>query len=143
MRERQHTCICEENDMTVSGVSASDSTQIDAQNNNQKKLRDDFNQLQQALSSGSLDQAQQAFSTLQNDLPSGAANGPLGKALASVGDALNNGDVSGAQQAFTAMQQQVKGGGHHHHHHHAQTQQTSANTTDSSSSVGTMVNKIA
>jgi hypothetical protein len=131
--------------MSVTSISGTTPVQTDdVQNSNAKKLRNDFNQLQQALSSGSIDQAQQAFSTLQSDLPSGAANSPFGKAIASIGDALQSGDLSGAQQAFAAMQQQVKGGGHHHHHHHAsQTTPTSSSTSDPTSNTGTLLNTIA
>jgi len=144
--------------MSVTSISGTDPNQgLDPQNGAGKKIRDDFQQLQQALSSGDLDQAKQAFSTLQSDLPGGAtsSNSPLGKALGAIGDALNSGDVNGAQQAFAALQQQQRQGGvggHHHHHHHkasgtdGSTSSSSTSTsTDSTTttSVGSLVNQIA
>jgi ribosomal protein S20 len=111
-------------------------------------VRSDFKQLKDALTSGSLDQAQQAFNTLQSDLPSGvSSNSPFGQALDAVGQALKSGDVSSAQQALAAIQQRAQGAHHHHHHHHAQGQDASgasgaAMQTDNGqcTGVGTIVN---
>jgi hypothetical protein len=82
-------------------------------------VRSDFQQLTHTLAAGSIDAAQQALSTLQRDLPNSAAATPIGQALSAVGEALQSGDVSAAQEAFAKLQQQVSAaGGHHHRHHH-------------------------
>jgi hypothetical protein len=45
-----------------------------------------------------------------------------GKDLEALANALSSGDLSGAQQAFASLQQDLQGTGrvrrHHHHHHH-------------------------
>jgi soluble cytochrome b562 len=130
--------------MTTSAIGASDPYQAGgAQNNNFQKVRTDFKQLSDALTSGSVDQAQQALSTLQSDLPSGASNSPLGKALDGVSQALQSGDVNGAQQALSSLK------GHHHHHHHqsqtpdASTTSTPQPTANASQDVGRIVNASA
>lgn len=101
-----------------------------------RKIRQDFDQLGQALSAGDLSGAQQAFAAYQQDLQGlqqASAAQPVAQnaqttlqdAVSALGTALNAGDVSGAQKAFTAMQQALQhAGGHMHHHHpHAQAAQ--------------------
>jgi hypothetical protein len=112
-----------------------------------QKVRADFQQLTDAFASGNLDQARQAVATLQSDLPSGASNSPIGKALNAVEQALQSGNLSAAQQAFAALSQGQ--GVHHHRHHHHQSpgaSAASANTTtptDPTSGVGTVFNTSA
>ncbi len=82
-----------------------------------------FQQLAKSLQSGDLAGAQQAFATLQQDAPKGAAGkGPLSTDIAGLGQALQSGDLAGAQKAFATLQQDAQkvgaGRGHHHHHHH-------------------------
>ncbi len=132
--------------MSVSSVgSISDPYQTaSAQKGKYSTVSSDFRQLGDALSSGDLAQAQQAFSTLQSALPSGASNTPLGKALGSIGQALQSGNVEDAQQAFTALQQQMQSHRGHHHHHKggAATQAAGSPTPNadaSSSTIGTIV----
>jgi len=105
--------------MSVPSISGLDSTQSVYVSPFQN-LKSDFSNLSGALASGNLDQAQQAFGKLQNDLAPGASNGPLGQALSAVGQALQNGDVEGANQALQSLQvqfQSAKAQGHHHGHH--------------------------
>jgi len=106
--------------MTVSATSSGAASAADWQKQFQQ-VRQDFATLAQALQTGDLSTAQQAYAALQKDLPnsSGAAS-PSGAAtpnspLAKLGQALQSGDLPGAQQAFAAMQQARHG----HHHHHA------------------------
>ena len=95
----------------------------------------DFAALSQALQQGDLAAAQQAFATLQQDVPwvgraassqstAGTTAGPVASSLQALGNALTSGDLAGAQQAFANLQQAH--GGHHGHHRHADTQAQSA-----------------
>ena len=86
-----------------------------------KTVRNDFRTLAQAIQSGNLTDAQQAYATLQKDLPANSSStqsgtNPRDTALAQIGQALQSGDITGAQQALSALQQ----GRHAHHHHHHQ-----------------------
>ncbi|MGH9487757.1 MAG: hypothetical protein ACRD04_09260 [Terriglobales bacterium] len=86
-----------------------------------------FSALGQALQSGSMSDAQQAFSSLQQDLQqgsgavgfghgqhhhghrsSGSNNGSIGQAFGSLGQALQSGNMSAAQNAYTALQQDLE-----------------------------------
>jgi hypothetical protein len=83
-----------------------------------------FNQLGQALQSGDLTGAQQAFTALtqiiqqtqqgQNANPTGAQS-QIQKDLAAVGQALQSGDLGGAQKAFAAVQQDIQNARLAHH----------------------------
>jgi hypothetical protein len=80
-------------------------------------FKNDLQQLAQALQSGNLGAAQQAYATLSQFIsqnpPPGGTNGqsdPLSQALSQVGSALQSGNVGAAQQAFSALQ----AGGHGH-----------------------------
>ena len=124
--------------MSISSISnAAPTFQPPPQNN----IRQNFQQLSQALQSGDLSGAQQAYATLLQNLPNQGANGssnsnnPFQQAIASIGSALQSGDVSSAQQALQQLQGQMKGA--HHHHHHGGGQQSvqasnSSTATDSS-----------
>jgi hypothetical protein len=91
-----------------------------------------FQQLSQALASGNLSAAQQAFAAIQQNAPQGstAQNGQgstLQNAFTALGQALQSGNLAAAQQAFTQLQQ---AGGHHHHHHGQESQAASAASGD-------------
>jgi outer membrane protein assembly factor BamD (BamD/ComL family) len=105
-----------------------------------QQIQSAFQQLGQDLQAGNLTQAQEDFATLSQDLPglqqsenagaisSGAGNSsgnPIEQAFAALGQALQQGNLSAAQQDFATIQQdsqQAQGSGqpHHHHHHHFQ-----------------------
>ena len=85
----------------------------------QNPLQQNFQSLAQAIKSGDLSAAQQAFTTLSQSLPqgsSGSGSSPFQQALQSIGSALQSGDISGAQSALQGLQKGHHGG----HHHHAQ-----------------------
>ena len=137
--------------MSVTSISSlTDSYQIDnAQKSTLEKVRSVFEQFKEALASGTIDQAQQAFSALQNDLPSGASGSPMGQALNAVGQALQSGDITGAQQVFASLGQRVQAQGAHRHHHHHHRQNAAAGNAPtgspsvpdgSTSTIGTLVN---
>lgn len=119
--------------MNVSNVSYGAVSQSSGQS--QQGFRYYFNQLSQALQSGDLSAAQQAYASL-SQLPQvqNSQNTILTQGLSAIGTALQSGNVNGAEQAFTSMQQQWRSsvqassgatgntqqaGGHHHHHHHS------------------------
>ncbi len=100
--------------MNVSSVSNTAFTPSAQQSN----AGNNWQQLTQALQSGNLSAAQQAYATLTQsagNLP-GGQNGPLAQALSKIGAALQSGDIGGAQQALTQLQQQAASKPHHHHH---------------------------
>ncbi|MGB8275635.1 MAG: hypothetical protein WCF16_10250 [Alphaproteobacteria bacterium] len=93
------------------------------------QTRNYFSQLAQSLTSGDLSGAQQAFTSLQQILQSsgqagaqGDKNNPSGQSkiqqdLATVGQALQSGDIAGAQKAFASLQQDLQAARLAHHHH--------------------------
>lgn len=87
----------------------------------------DLQNLDQALQSGNLANAQAAFSTFQQNLSTSnstqtpsSSNSAVSKDLQSIQSALKSGDLSGAQKAFTQLKADFKsasharGAGHHH-----------------------------
>jgi len=78
------------------------------------------------------------------DTSSQAGSTGLSTDLAAVGSALQSGDLSGAQSAFTTLTQDLQGTqqsqgtqrtyGHHHHHHHGSSQATDSSQTSNTSS---------
>jgi ribosomal protein S20 len=132
--------------MTVSSVSSTLSTyQTDVQSPRNQSVQA-FKALQSALQSGDLSGAQTAFAALQKDLqpPSqttqaSSATGQStqmsqgGQDLETLANALSSGELSGAQQAFASLQQDLQGTGRaRRHHHHG----GSANSTTRASQAG-------
>ena len=141
--------------MSISGISSDPTVSQNYGSNPFQQIRKDFMALKTSLSSGDLTAAQTAFATLQQDLQNvgqaqsnqqsatataTAAGGPLDNDLAAIGQALQNGDIGGAQTAFATLQKdmqqmrQTQGGqqsrrAHHHHHHHHGGAQNAQNTT--------------
>jgi hypothetical protein len=98
--------------MSISPVSGGPVYQPQSQNTG---FRSAFQQLTSAISSGDLQSAQQAYSTLsglQQGQPN--ANSPFAQFLSQLGSDLSSGNIAGAQQDLQAFQ---KAHGHHHHHH--------------------------
>ena len=135
--------------MDVSSISAALSASATNTSSAFKQSATDFKSLAQALQSGDLAGAQQAFATLQQDSPwvsravsaSDTANGGAGSTVASalqtLSKALQSGDISGAQQAFAALQQAFQTG-HHGHHHHAPAGASSAPAVPVNNTVATV-----
>jgi hypothetical protein len=67
--------------------------------------------------------------------------------LAAIGTALQAGDITSAQTAFSTLQQSQKTGGHHHHHHAKPAASTAASDITSSinpnGTTGTQINTSA
>jgi outer membrane protein assembly factor BamD (BamD/ComL family) len=102
-------------------------------------------QLGQALQSGDLSGAQNAFSSLQQLLPSSTVNqaqttqqtnqSTFTTDLNALGQALQSGDLSKAQDAFAKLQQDMQAAQKgHRHHHKAGNSQNSVSSSNSSSS---------
>ncbi len=94
-----------------------------------------------ALSSGDVGAAQKAYAGLTGGNSTASATSPLGQ----IGQALQAGDLAGAQKA--AQSWQAARSGHHHGHHQtvaapAPTPATS-DTTTATSGVGTLINLTA
>jgi hypothetical protein len=102
--------------MAVSGVSLTSP----ASQTNQADPRQLFLQLANAIKSGNITGAQQAFAQLTQSLGNNTANdpnGPFAQALDAIGQALQGNDINGAQQALAQLQQQAQAGHRHHGHH--------------------------
>ena len=121
----------------------------------------DFQALQSALGSGDLSGAQQAFASLQKDLQSAGSTGRRhhhhgdsasnatqsaqgsssssqkssqgAQDLQALQTALTSGDLSGAQQAFAALKQDLQASGQAGHHHHRHSGSVNGTTQASSS----------
>ncbi|MBS1850675.1 MAG: hypothetical protein JST79_07160 [Acidobacteria bacterium] len=110
--------------MSVAGISSTSAVnsllQVGASAYSQRQsFRSGLQQLYQALQSGDLTTAQQAYNSLTQNGTSPFRNSQLAQDFAAVGQALQAGDISGAQQAFATFQQDVQTvvQAHHHHHH--------------------------
>ncbi|MBV8603490.1 MAG: hypothetical protein JO224_02275 [Pelomonas sp.] len=76
-----------------------------------QQTREDFKDLADALKSGNLDAAKQAYADLSKNVPAAALNNP-NSPLAKIGQALDSGDISGAQSAMKSMHAHRGHGGH-------------------------------
>jgi outer membrane protein assembly factor BamD (BamD/ComL family) len=119
-----------------------------------QQIKTEFQQLGQDLQSGNLTQAQSDFATLSQNLSNASQNtaaanaaatpaattstNPVVQAFAQLGQDLQSGNLQGAQQDFTNLQQDLSQSssqqveGHHgHHHHHAESSQSSSSSSQS------------
>lgn len=117
--------------MSISNISSATNPFLTSMQSGIKQRNSDFSALGQALNTGDLSGAQQAFAAFQSDQQnlfsilqsqssqqSNLQNGGTqqGNPLQALQQALSSGDLSGAQQAFAALQQTMTHGHHHHHH---------------------------
>jgi hypothetical protein len=130
--------------MSVSSISSSSGLSSAAWQTQARQIQSDFQSLGNALQSGDLTASQQAFATLQQDLPASqsASSTTSSSPLNALGQALQSGNLPAAQQAFAALK------GHHGHHHHGGggSAVASAVTTPASSpttTTGTVLNTVA
>ena len=124
--------------MSISGISGLPTSSSQTASS-QADFRQSFNQLATALDSGSLSDAQQAYSALtqlqgSGQGPSANANTPVARALSQIGQDLQNGDLSGAQQALASLKAH---GGHHRGHHGGATDSAASSTVGSTPASGT------
>jgi chemotaxis protein histidine kinase CheA len=132
---------------TVSGIGASDSSLINWQAN-MTQFQTNFENLGNALQSGDLTAAQQAFSTLLQGTSS--SNNPqdnIQSDFDALGKALDSGDMAAAKKAFSKLEQDMQAlkTSRHHHHHHKQAAQSDAdsNLQTVSDNTGTTSGNIA
>ncbi len=153
--------------MSISSVSANSSLAQTDWRDIMNQWKQDFKQLASALQSGNLAGAQTAFKALQqlqqsnqsggqssNGQQASSSNNPIQNDFAALGKALNAGDLSGAQSAFSQLQTDMQAAGsngasggvqsahHRHHHRHvssaSDSDSTTADPTASTSSAGSL-----
>ena len=119
--------------MRVSSSGSSSASQS-ASISNWQKNQQNFKDLTASLKSGDLAAAQKAFASLSgnNSTNSANSNSPLAK----IGQALQNGDLKGAQEAMQAMRSR-------HNHNGEQNTVASQTSTSTSSTVGSVINTTA
>jgi len=94
--------------MSISAISAGSTSQMSA-SNPMVQMKQKFDDLGSALSSGNLDDAKKAFAELQKNAPSGGD----GKSPSEIDDlkkALDSGDLKGAQEAYSKIQEKMSQG---------------------------------
>jgi hypothetical protein len=90
--------------VSVAGIASSSFSQLANIQRNYQQVRGEFKQLGQDRQAGNLTQAQTDFVTLSQSFSTQlASSSPAAKALNSVGQALQSGDISAAQQAFASL----------------------------------------
>jgi hypothetical protein len=123
-----------------------------------QQIQQDFKQLAGSLKSGDLAGAQKAYAALQKLLPSQSQNStsstqssssstnPIVNDFNALGKALQSGDLTAAQSAFSTLQSDLKSQSQSsttgalmqamrpHHHHHAAAAQGSDGDSDATSS---------
>jgi hypothetical protein len=125
--------------MSVSAISSNNAlNQIASLPNTNQQQRTEFQQLTQALQSGNLSNAQQAFSALTNSATtSGLQSVQLTQELSKLGSALQSGSLTSARQAYSAVQQNLQNSNpmaaHHHRPHHGGSQLLTSGFPDSTS----------
>ena len=134
--------------MSISGISSSTTNY----RNQFQEIMKDFSALKTDLSSGNLTTAQQAYTTLTQDLQNvqqtegiqqTSGGSQISTDLAAVGKALQSGDLKTAQSAFATLTQDLQSAaqtqgtqqtyGHHHHHHHGGSSQTASTSSQGTS----------
>ena len=97
----------------------------------------------QGLQSGNEGQNITTNSTIGSTGVPGNSNNTIAKDFATLGQALQSGNLNDAQNAFAQLQtdmQTQKGGYHRHHHHHHEENETSPSSSSNASSQGTSQN---
>jgi outer membrane protein assembly factor BamD (BamD/ComL family) len=128
--------------MSVSAISLSNElNQAHSLQNTNQQQRTDFQQLTQALQSGNLSNAQQAFSALTNSAKnSGLQSLQLTQDLSKLGSALRSGNLTSARQAYSSIQQNLQNfnpmAAHHHRPHNGASRLLTSGFPDSTSSSG-------
>ena len=128
--------------MSISPISSSNALlQANSLQSTNQKNQTDFQQLTQALQSGNLSSAQQAFSALTGSATtSGLLSVQMSQDLGKLGSALQSGNLSSARQAYSTVQQDLHSpnpvAAHHHHAHHGTSHLLTSGFPDSTSSSG-------
>ena len=91
--------------MSVEAISSNSSLYQNNVQSPSQQERKDFMDLSKSLKAGDLAGAQQAFSSLQQDLQAAgqSQDSSVGSDLDNLGKALQSGDLTGAQKAFATL----------------------------------------
>ena len=119
--------------MRVSGSSYSAASQGTSSVNNWQQRRQAMSSLTDAMQSGNLSSAKQAYSTLTS-----GKTPPADSPLAKLGAAIDSGNVSAAQNAFQTLQS-----ARHGHHQYSSSQASTTTSVGTTSTVGNNVNTFA
>jgi soluble cytochrome b562 len=93
--------------MSISAISSGSSFQMGG-SNPMAQMKQNFDDLGSALSSGNLDDAKKAFTKLQSNAPSGGdSKNPMSSEIDSLKKALDSGDLKGAQEAYSKIQDKM------------------------------------
>lgn len=112
--------------MSISAISSSSAlNQANILQSVNQQQRTEFQRLTQALQSGDLTNAQQAFSALTSSTTSsGLLSAQLMQDLSKLGSALQSGNLTSARQAYSSVQQILQNSSpmaaHHHRPHHGE-----------------------
>src|ERR1700722_4760825 len=142
--------------MSIAGIVGSNIFQnsvVQQTQNRFQQIQSQFQKLGQDLQSGNLTQAQSDFAALSQELPNGgqstgptsgatpatnsaasSSSNPVLQAFQSLGQDLQSGNLSAAQQDFATIQQsaqqaQASGQAHHGHHHHRTSDSSDSNSS--------------
>lgn len=152
--------------MSISAISSNAQTQNNLLQILLQQSKTQFQKLAQDLQSGNLTGAQQDFTQLttnapksSNGLESNSRNASLpagttlqiNQDLSTLGSDLQSGNLSGAQQAYTSLQQDLNasaatststGQVHHHHHQSSAAPSSTSNSNTSNFSLSSILSNI-
>jgi hypothetical protein len=94
--------------MSISAISAGSTSQMSG-SNPMAQMKQNFDDLGSALSSGNIDDAKKAFAKLQKNAPSGG-DGKTPSEIDDLKKALDSGDLKGAQEAYSKIQEKISQG---------------------------------
>ncbi|OGU17924.1 MAG: hypothetical protein A2076_13760 [Geobacteraceae bacterium GWC2_53_11] len=94
--------------MSISAISAGSMSQMSG-SNPMAQMKQNFDDLGSALSSGNIDDARKAFAKLQKNAPSGG-DGKTPSEIDDLNKALDSGDLKGAQEAYSKIQEKMSQG---------------------------------
>jgi hypothetical protein len=94
--------------MSISAISAGSTSQISG-SNPMAQMKQNFDDLGSALSSGNIDDAKKAFAKLQKNAPSGG-DGKTPSEITDLKKALDSGDLKAAQEAYSKIQEKMSQG---------------------------------
>src|SRR5271156_529831 len=105
--------------MSIAAIASSMLNQANLPQNANQPQGTQFQQLTQALQSGNLTSAQQAFSSLTSSATNfGLLSVQMTQDLSKLGSALQSGNLTSARQAYSSVQQNLQNSNHMAAHHH-------------------------
>ncbi len=135
--------------MTISNLQSSNGYYQTGQTNSYGSVRQSFQQLGTAISSGNLSDAQTALTAILQNLPNGQGNSKnqIGSDLQSLQSAIKSGDVSSTQKAYSTLQNDMQTAktsrGHHHHHKDGDSQSTSTSSSSTQNDLSSIISNLS